>query len=114
MAAQYGIVKFVGAVTLKPYYRQIYTDDTNLHAIKWDGGQGALNGTDTTVFDEPVIMQDLVLAAAPAVTQFAVTRNGVSTGNQLLLAVHTAAIVSRPMLGEPFAAGQRVGLIALT
>lgn len=97
------------------YNKAIYVSDSTGVTVKFDNGSGAsANGDPNVQFDEPVALIDLTLEGATTITQLVVTRNGVPTGDTLLVANQLASVANRVALAIPFAAYQRFGLNQLT
>jgi len=114
MAAQSGNARFQGR-SGRSYNKAIYISDSTGVTVKFDAGAGAsANGDPNVQFDEPVVLADVSIAAQTTVTQLQVTRNGVQTGDTLLIANQLAAVNNRVGLAIPVAPGQRLGLIQLT
>lgn len=114
MAAQNGNARFQGR-SGRSYNKAIHVSDSNGVTVKFDNGDGAsANGDPNIQFDEPVVLADIAIAAQTTITQLQVTRNGVPTGDTLLVANQLASVANRVGLAIPFAAYQRCGLKQVT
>jgi len=109
MAAANAIFSFRGK-SGQTYAISCYLDDSAGNPARFNAAGKAAAGspTDWTPM-EPVVLTDVVIAAASGQTMTQVTRNGQPTGDMLLNAVHLASINTRPPLRIPFGAGMRVG-----
>jgi len=110
MAAQNGVFRFVGLMRRITYDVSAYFDDTATNPVRFDtsGKAGSTSPTEWIPM-EPVMLVDMVLAAATGQTTTQLNRNNVPTGDYLLNALHLAAITTRPGLRVPCSAGIKFG-----
>lgn len=104
MAAQYGVATFytIGTPLPQSLNVQIYCDDTAGNLVLWDvGGGDAAKGANEFRPPQPVILSDIVLAAATGQTKTTINRGGSKIGT-LLNAAHLASVTNRPKLSMAF------------
>lgn len=104
MAAQYGVATFYSIMRKVPmsYTVQFYLDDTAGNAVLWDvGGGDAAKGAEEWRPPEPVILSDVLIAAASGQTKTTINRIGTRIAT-LLNAAHLVTVVSRPKLAYTF------------
>lgn len=114
MGAQNGIAHFVGRSGMT-YTVNIYLDDTGGNPIRVSqaGKAGSASPTDWTP-PEPVALVDIVIAAAPTVTNLQLTRNGQPTGDVPLIAAYLASVYQRPPLRVVYSPIARFGAFELS
>jgi len=109
MAAANVIFNFKGK-SGQSYSISSYFDDSAGNPARFNAAGKAAAGSPTDwTPSEPVVLVDMVIAAASGQTMTQITRNGQPTGDMLLNAVHLASITTRPPLRIPYGAGMRVG-----
>lgn len=103
MAAQNGVFRFRGQ-SGQTYALSAYWDDTANHFVLFDQSQAAgATSPDYWKPPEPVVLQDVVLAAATAnTTKTQLFRSSRVTGDVLLDAIHLASVAFRPVLNVPY------------
>jgi len=114
MAAQYGTVQATGLRSGMTYTKDVYFDDTAGNPARFDTGNGASATSPTQFqFPEPVIITDIVLAAATGQTKTLIARDGKPTGDILRNALHLASVTVRPALRIGLGARQVFTMVQL-
>jgi hypothetical protein len=110
MAAQNGIMNFVGAQTGQTYSVSFYLDDTAGNPVRFSqaGKAVATSPTDWTP-PEVVVLTDVIIGAASGQTTTQILRNGQPTGDYLLNAVYLASVTNRPALRVIFTPVAKMG-----
>jgi hypothetical protein len=113
MAASSAILQFVGKSKMS-YTLSAYLDDTAGNPVRFNqaGKASATSPTEWTP-PEPVVLVDVIIAAATGQTHTQLVRNGQPTGDILLNAVYLASITTRPPLRVVFNSSNKVGAYQL-
>jgi len=103
MAAQNGVFHFIGLRSGQTYDVSAYFDDTAGNLVRFNqAGKAGATSPDFWDAPEPVVLRDIVLAAATGQTITQLLRGGKPTGDYFLNAIHLASVVTRPVLNIPF------------
>lgn len=114
MAATTGTVSAKGVTTGQMYHIDAYVPDAVASVWTFDGGGGAGSGTQTFYsFPEPVIIEDISMAAAPTATRGRITANNVPTASCIRYGNHLYSLNNRPYIGVKLKAGTQLGILNL-